>query len=155
MKQISVNHHSKKGCSTITIILLVVCLFPFFYGYLFYILYSKWTYLALFVFLLWRYRHKIISKIKGQEIIKTKVNPEVFSINGETEIRNPYAGIFISGGAGSGKSKSLIEPLIKESGKKDYTGVIYDFKFPELAQYVETAYQTSDIKRYYFNFEDL
>lgn len=36
----------------------------------------------------------------------------------ERPILNPYAGIFISGGAGSGKSKSLIEPLIKEAGKK-------------------------------------
>ncbi|MGV1021389.1 type IV secretory system conjugative DNA transfer family protein [Empedobacter falsenii] len=78
-----------------------------------------------------------------------------FIINGKTKIENPFAGIFISGGAGSGKSKSLIEPLIKEAGKKGYTGVVYDFKFPELAQYVESAYQNSDINRYYLNFDDL
>ena len=78
-----------------------------------------------------------------------------FSINGKTKIEIPFAGTFISGGAGSGKSKSLIEPIIEEAGKKGYTGVIYDFKFPELAQYVESAYQNTDIKRYYFNFGDL
>lgn len=77
------------------------------------------------------------------------------SINRAVTIRNPFAGIFISGGAGSGKSKSLIEPLIKEAGKKDYTGIIYDFKWPELAQYVATAYQDSPVKQYYFNFDDL
>ena len=78
-----------------------------------------------------------------------------FTINGKTTIKNPFAGIFISGGAGSGKSKSLIEPLIKESGKKNFTGVVYDFKFPELAQYVHTAYSNSEVKPYYFNFQDI
>lgn len=78
-----------------------------------------------------------------------------FSINGATKIENPFAGVFISGGAGSGKSKSLIEPLIKESGKKGYTGVIYDFKFPELAQYVASGYRSGEVKPYYINFKDL
>ena len=76
-------------------------------------------------------------------------------INKTTTIENPFAGIFISGGAGSGKSKSLIEPLIKEAGAKNFTGVIYDFKFPELAQYVNSAYSNSQVKQYYFNFQDL
>jgi type IV secretory pathway TraG/TraD family ATPase VirD4 len=84
-----------------------------------------------------------------------KGNELEFSINGKTDIENPFAGIFICGGAGSGKSKSLIEPLIKEAGRKSYTGVIYDFKFPELAQYAETAYKNSDVTPYYFNFTDL
>lgn len=84
-----------------------------------------------------------------------KSNELQFSINGKTNIENPFAGIFICGGAGSGKSKSLIEPLIKEAGRKGYTGVIYDFKFPELAQYAETAYNNSDVIPYYFNFTDL
>ena len=155
MKEINVNHHKTKGCNIIAIVIGGIFLIPFIFGWIPDILSSKWTYLSLFTFLSWKYRGRIIAKIKGEKFIKAKGNLEEFSINGETKILNPYAGIFISGGAGSGKSKSLIEPLIKESGKKDYTGVIYDFKFPELAQYVETAYQTSEIKRYYFNFEDL
>lgn len=77
------------------------------------------------------------------------------SLNGIVNIQNPYTGIFISGGAGAGKSKSIIEPLIADCGRKEFTGVIYDFKFPELAKYVATAYQGSDVKQYYINFTDL
>lgn len=87
--------------------------------------------------------------------IKPKGNQLQFVINNTTTIENPFAGIFISGGAGSGKSKSLVEPIINQAGKKRYTGVVYDFKFPELAEYVNTAYKYSDIKPYYINFKDL
>lgn len=98
------------------------------------------------------------------KLIKPRVAPSVndnnrnnneISINGTTIIHNPYAGVFISGGAGSGKSKSLVEPIIKQAGAKGFTGVVYDFKFPELAKYVNTAYQNSDITPYYVNFSDL
>lgn len=98
------------------------------------------------------------SFIKGKIGLNKEFNKNfenALSINKEIIVKNPFAGIFISGGAGSGKSKSLIEPLIKESGKKGFTGVVYDFKYPELAQYVNTAYQGSDITKYYFNFQDL
>lgn len=88
----------------------------------------------------------------GKENLK---NLDEITINGRTNIQNPYAGVFISGGAGSGKSKSIVEPIIKQAGLKGYTGVIYDFKFPELAQYVNTAYLESDIKLHYINFTDL
>ncbi|MBB1140970.1 type IV secretory system conjugative DNA transfer family protein [Myroides sp. WP-1] len=98
------------------------------------------------------------------KFLKPKVAPSVndnnrnnneIQINGTTTIENPYAGVFISGGAGSGKSKSLVEPIIKQAGRKGFTGVIYDFKFPELAKYVNTAYENSDITPYYVNFSDL
>jgi len=81
--------------------------------------------------------------------------PEGIEINHSVQILNPYAGIFISGGAGSGKSKSLIEPIIYDAGRKNFTGVVYDFKFPELARHVESAYQKSSVHRYYVNFTDL
>lgn len=87
----------------------------------------------------------------GGKVIKNS-NKEEFSLNGKATIENPFAGIFICGGAGSGKSKSIIEPLIKESGKKGFSGVIYDFKYPELGSYVATAYRNSDVKPYYIDF---
>lgn len=77
------------------------------------------------------------------------------TLNGKVDIENPYAGVFISGGAGAGKSKSIIEPVIQDAGRKGFTGVVYDFKFPELAQYVNTAYQNSNVKPYFINFSDL
>lgn len=76
-------------------------------------------------------------------------------LNGAVDIQNPYAGVFVSGGAGAGKSKSIIEPLIADCGRKGFTGVVYDFKFPELASYVNTAYQNTVIKPYFINFTDL
>ena len=76
-------------------------------------------------------------------------------LNESVDIQNPYSGIFISGGAGSGKSKSLVEPIIYDAGAKNYTGVIYDFKYPELAKHVVTAYSKSNVEQRYINFNDM
>lgn len=104
--------------------------------------------------------YRLYKKIKGKApsiggMKESVKNENELSLNATTTIQNPYAGVFISGGAGSGKSKSIVEPIIKQAGLKGYTGVIYDFKFPELAQYVNTAYEQSNIKPYYINFTDL
>ena len=167
MKEVNVNHQQKQtGCLKFSVPVIVVTIvmyllkIPVFSissiipGVIIYLFLFKGIPLIWQLLLKSNFKKYIPSKF--QNILpEKKVKSDVFSINGETQILNPYAGIFISGGAGSGKSKSLIEPLIKEAGKKGYTGIIYDFKFPELAQYVETAYQNSDVARYYFNFEDL
>lgn len=106
---------------------------------------------------------KTFKKLSNSDIIKSVIPKSQnkqkgafnLSLNGNVNIENPYTGIFISGGAGAGKSKSIIEPLIADCGRKEFTGVIYDFKFPELAKYVATAYQGSEVKQYYINFTDL
>lgn len=106
---------------------------------------------------------KTFKKVSNSDIIKSVIpksqnkQKEAFnlSLNGNVNIENPYTGIFVSGGAGAGKSKSIIEPLIADCGRKEFTGVIYDFKFPELAKYVATAYQDKEVKQYYINFTDL
>lgn len=77
---------------------------------------------------------------------------DTLKINNTVQIGNPFAGVFICGGAGSGKSKSIIEPIIKEIGNKQYTGVVYDFKYPELANYVATSYKNSNVKTYFVDF---
>ena len=87
---------------------------------------------------------------------KSKIaNFDKLHINKTLTIENPYAGVFISGGAGSGKSKSIIEPLINDAGKHNFTGVVYDYKFPELAEYVNSAYQNSAVKTYFVNFTNI
>ncbi len=48
------------------------------------------------------------------------------------------------GGAGAGKSVSLIEPLIYQSVEKGYAGLLYDYKFPELARHLAQAYRLAD-----------
>lgn len=73
--------------------------------------------------------------------------------NKDVVIPNPFRGIFVVGGAGSGKTESFAIPLIREFSKQNFTGLIYDFKFPTLAQEVEDYYheEKSEIKRYYLN----
>jgi len=68
---------------------------------------------------------------------------------------NPFRGTFIAGGAGSGKSKSIIEPILQQAGTLGLTGVVYDFKFPTLAEEVAGSYQGSPVTPYFVNFTDL
>ncbi len=163
MKKVQVENQKPKGCGKYllwgVLIFVVLNLIP--------MLGNKGKYLSLpiligIIYVLYRYVIKPIffdfgyKKIyKGDIQNNSNSSSSEMVINRTTTIENPFAGIFISGGAGSGKSKSLIEPLIKEAGAKNFTGVIYDFKFPELAQYVNSAYSNSQVKQYYFNFQDL
>ncbi|SNS07330.1 type IV secretory system conjugative DNA transfer family protein [Hymenobacter mucosus] len=68
---------------------------------------------------------------------------------------NPFRGTFIAGGAGSGKSKSIIEPILQQAGAAGLTGVVYDFKFPTLAEEVAGSYAGRAVTPYFVNFTDL
>jgi type IV secretory pathway TraG/TraD family ATPase VirD4 len=71
---------------------------------------------------------------------------------------NPFRGIFISGGAGSGKSYSLANPIIRQAVGKGYCGLVYDFKFPVLCEQVNKALVLSgnkEVTHYIVNFYDL
>lgn len=72
-------------------------------------------------------------------------------------ITNPFRGIFITGGAGAGKSKSVVEPLIYQSIEKEYTGILYDYEYPMLTKHVWAAFRKHNpvAKDYYINFTDL
>jgi type IV secretory pathway TraG/TraD family ATPase VirD4 len=115
------------------------------------------------------YRHYIISfikwiyrffvKAKEERDFKNQSIPEhalVFKKNGyDLILNNPYRGVLVVGSAGSGKSESIAVPALEQFVKKGYSGVIYDFKFPTLANDVETFTQAnqSAIKHYYVNFD--
>ena len=62
------------------------------------------------------------------------------SDKGTIEIANPYRGIIIQGGAGSGKSRSLFYPIIKQFIENDFSGILYDFKSPELSEFAYSFY---------------
>ena len=72
-------------------------------------------------------------------------------------LTNPDAGTLILAGAGAGKSKSVIEPIIDEAIEKGFTGILYDFKYPELAEVAQTAINRSKspVKSYVVNFDNL
>jgi hypothetical protein len=49
---------------------------------------------------------------------------------------NPARGVYIQGGAGSGKSESIFKPIIKKFVEQSYSGILYDFKSGELTKYL-------------------
>lgn len=76
--------------------------------------------------------------------------------SGELVLNNPFRGLLITGGAGAGKSYSLIEPIIAQAVQKDFAGLVYDFKFPTLARHVADCLHASErLPAYYINFVDL
>lgn len=66
-------------------------------------------------------------------------------------------GVLVIGSAGSGKSKSLLEPLVRQTISDGYTGIVYDFKFPSVSNlvYKESLLRPSNnVKLFYVNFVD-
>ena len=53
---------------------------------------------------------------------------------GWVNIINPFRGTWVVGTPGSGKTFSIIEPFIRQHSEKGFTMVVYDYKFPTLAQ---------------------
>ena len=53
---------------------------------------------------------------------------------GFVNIINPFRATWVVGTPGSGKTFSVIEPFIRQHSKKGFSMVVYDYKFPTLAQ---------------------
>jgi type IV secretory pathway TraG/TraD family ATPase VirD4 len=95
-------------------------------------------------------------KKKKYKEVNAVDNFKLVSTADKVILDNPFRGIFISGGAGSGKSKSIIEPIIQQAGQKNYAGILYDFKFPTLAWEVNGSYPDHGaVKKVFVNFTDL
>jgi len=67
---------------------------------------------------------------------------------------NPYAGVLVIGGPGSGKSFSIVSPIIAQAVRKNFTGIVYDFKYPDLTNKIP-IHEKGQPPRYYVNFDDL
>jgi hypothetical protein len=110
---------------------------------------------------------------KGKKANKTDETFYFDTTQGEIILENPYRGILVLGGAGAGKTKSLIEPIIYQSVQNGYTGIMYDFKTPsdtdrkrmeisndqtrtlaEIANHANLKYK-ANVKQYFVNFVDL
>lgn len=59
---------------------------------------------------------------------------------------NPFRGIMVIGVPGSGKSASILIPMIKQLLNKGFAAVIYDFKFPDLANVAWYHYNLNKAK---------
>ncbi len=68
-----------------------------------------------------------IFNLPMQFVYKKKVNDGWMNIN-------PFRGVMVLGVPGSGKSESVIVPGIKQFLKKGYSMLVYDFKYPTLAE---------------------
>ena len=81
------------------------------------------------------------TKIKFKSITKEETKGFIFeSEKGRINIANPQRGIFIQGGAGSGKSVNIFEPVISQISLQNYSGILYDFKSPELIDKARYCY---------------
>ena len=74
---------------------------------------------------------------------KKRETPDGFNLptegGGWINVPNPYRGVLVLGGAGAGKTFSIGEPLIEQLAAKNFAGLIYDFKFPVLAETAQKA----------------
>ena len=77
---------------------------------------------------------------------------------GWINVPNPFRGTLIVGSSGSGKSASIGNAYLHQFVKKGYCGVFYDFKFPTLANQVNTALHAHGTHHpgsyYVVNFQD-
>ncbi|GAB3742220.1 hypothetical protein GCM10028816_51600 [Spirosoma lituiforme] len=70
------------------------------------------------------------------------------------KITKPTHHTLIAGSPGSGKSFSLLEPILMQAMQQGKAGLVYDYKFPSLAPLV-AATVPEGTKDYYINFDDL
>ncbi|MBL0683424.1 TraM recognition domain-containing protein [Aquimarina mytili] len=68
-----------------------------------------------------------------------KVKENLYSVNFKTDngvinVVNPFRATMVLGTPGSGKSYSVIEEYIRQHIKKQFSMLVYDFKFPSLAK---------------------
>ncbi|RAK62405.1 type IV secretory system conjugative DNA transfer family protein [Hymenobacter edaphi] len=80
----------------------------------------------------------------GLSVERRRVDtPDGFSLptegGGWVNVPNPYRGVLVLGGAGAGKTYSIGEPVIEQLAAKNFAGLIYDFKFPVLAETAQKA----------------
>ena len=68
-------------------------------------------------------------------------------------IGNPFRGIFVIGAAGSGKSESIAVPLLSEFIRNGFCGLVYDFKFPTLANDIQAFVEAnrSGMRHFYID----
>lgn len=103
----------------------------------------------------------IHSLFKKSEVVRDEVQdiPEgfLFSVDGKNVLlENPYRGIYIQGGAGSGKTVSLIHPIVIQAVTKNYSGICYYFKSPELTRLLFATLKKGEgiVRPYFIDFKE-
>ncbi|WPP51767.1 type IV secretory system conjugative DNA transfer family protein [Catalinimonas niigatensis] len=101
------------------------------------------------------------SKRKEQYEHRKVENADSIHISTQTgwiNVTNPFRGTLVIGSSGSGKSESIGNAFIHQFIQKGYCGVLYDFKFPALANEVNRALhlygKNTNLKYYIINFQN-
>jgi type IV secretory pathway TraG/TraD family ATPase VirD4 len=107
--------------------------------------------------LFFRYRKNRKSK---EQLKKQQGNPDnwLFMNNkGGSFAINPFRGLLVTGGAGSGKTESVAKQVMYNAVKRRFAGLVYDFKYPSLVLDLEgyRLAENSPILHYYVNFVDV
>lgn len=116
---------------------------------------------------------RLIAKLKGKRGVKdlfglgsggnsyasSKGNPNALQLHtesGSITLGNPFRGVLVLGAAGSGKSESIAVPLLEQFIDRKFAGIVYDFKFPILANDVESFLRAkrSDIRHFFIDFNN-
>ncbi|WP_324023737.1 type IV secretory system conjugative DNA transfer family protein [Maribacter sp. BPC-D8] len=97
------------------------------------------------------YRPKVFSFLRSKIKSKRKID-DTYSIilptnKRNVEIKNPFAGIYIQGGAGSGKTESLLKPMMKQCIENNFAFIIYDFK-GELTPFAIEVMEAQNINQF-------
>lgn len=91
---------------------------------------------------------------KYTEAIYLPCRDETFDLG--YAINNPYRGVLIIGGAGSGKTHTFVKNIIEQGAALGYSGIIYDYKYPSLSRMyynISKAYPMQ-VKNYVINFDE-
>lgn len=164
------------GCMSIPVGIMLIPFAVFFVVLPFFMLKTVWDYLcagqignAFFslvftgVILLAYYGAFLwIRKATGRGKVTRNAKPgdpnavQLFTTRGNIVLNNPFRGIFVLGAAGSGKSESVGVPLLGQFIEHNYAGIVYDFKFPTLANDVESFVKAKSarLRHFYIDFNN-
>jgi len=101
----------------------------------------------------------LVQKKPIKKDIKVDPNEDALILRSEARdfiLNNIYRSIYIQGGAGSGKSVSFFEPIIRQLMKNNFSGILYDYKNPQLSRAVfhYASKYGSTIKPYILDFKN-
>ena len=112
-------------------------------------------------FIINMFRSRPVKRNERSERRKTNTRDSIVvrTQKGYLNVVNPYRGTLVMGSSGSGKSESIGNTFLQQFVYKGFAGIVYDFKFPVLANVLNTAlhrYGNQPSLRYYIvNFRDL
>ena len=72
--------------------------------------------------------------------IENEYSVNIKTKDGWLNIINPFRATMVLGTPGSGKSYTIVEEFIRQHIQKDFTMLIYDFKYPDLSKFAYNCF---------------